>query len=244
MKRAAPYCLASLLALFATAAPAVPVSFTFSTVIDSIVTDVPGPPMPPPFSQPASILGASITGSFTIETEGQIFPAVVFENNVAVPVGLFYFNPVLRYDLTVVGQPVSFVSTDPSILESDFVAVDLTAPRPTVPNDVFALETLFGTQSSGPFEGLSVFAQLVRLEPDLTVIQSTDMLLGLTTPAEWSLFLTFRIPRTQPIYQIHGNVTDLQQAIAVPEPDTARLFIVGLALLGVAARRRVSVRFA
>jgi hypothetical protein len=243
MKRAAPYCLACL-TLFATAAQAVPVSFTFSTVIDSVVTDVPPPPMPPPFSQPAAILGASIMGSFTIETGALTFPAVNFENGVAVPVGLFYFNPVLRYDLTVVGQPISFVSTDPSIRESDFIAVDLTAPRPGLPNDALVLETFFGTQSAGPFDGLNVIAQLVRLEPDLTLIQSTDMLLGLTTPAQWGLFLTFQIPLTQTTYQIHGTVTDLQQAIAVPEPGTARLLIVGLGLLGLAARRRVSMRFA
>ena len=50
--------------------------------------------------------------------------------------------------------------------------------------------------------------------------------------------MTFQVTGTQSIYQLHGNVADLQQAIAVSEPGLAGLFIPGLGLLGLAVRRR------
>src|SRR4029453_11070206 len=109
---------------------------------------------PPPFEQPFSVLGAAVVGSFTIETDALRFPALIFENGAVVPAGLFYFNPGLRYDLGVAGQPFAFVSTRPSIRESDFIAIDLTAPRPSVTDDILSLDTIFGGgQFASPFDG-------------------------------------------------------------------------------------------
>jgi hypothetical protein len=248
MNKAAPYLLTCLLTLLATAAQAVPVSFQFSTVIQSVSPGFPPGGGPSPYDDPFALLGASITGSFTVETAVETFPAEVFENGQLIPVGLFYWNPVLRYDLTVAGQSFSFVSARPTfddgIQESSFVAHDLPAPRnnPAANYDVLDLGSDFGVgQFGAPFAGLSVFADLVRSEFDLTQIQSTDMLLGLTTPAEWDFFFTVFQPETGIGTQVHGIVTDLQQvAIATPEPGTVGLFVVGLGILGLVALRRRS----
>jgi hypothetical protein len=232
MNRAAAFSLGCLLSLLATAAQAVPLSFRFSSVIESAPIGVGGVP-------------ASISGSFTIETDVETFPAEIFDSGALIPVGTFYWNPVLRYDLTVAGHDFSFVSNRPAfddgIQESSFTAHDLSAPlaNPLISYDLFQLDTDFGVgQFDSPFAGLSVFASLLRQEQDLTLIQSTDMVAGLTTPAQWRFFFTILDPETFTSYQVFGAVTDLQQVIAAPEPDVAGLLVIGLGMFGLALRRR------
>jgi hypothetical protein len=231
MNRAASYSLACLLALVATAAQAVPVSFTFSTELIS------GSDRHPP--------GTQVRGAFTIETDVETFPAEDFENDQVIPLGLFYWNPVLRYDQDVGGDHYSFVSTRPTlddgIQESTFAAFDLLEPRtnPTMSYDLFQLDQDFGTgHFAPPNDGLKVFASLIHTQFDLDVIQSTDMLLGLTTAPSWDFFFTIFDPETGEGPQVHAIVTNLRQVVEAPEPGTAGLFIAGLGMLGLAVRRR------
>src|SRR5262245_20305164 len=114
MNKAVPYALACLLTLLATQSQAVPVSFQFSSVIQSVSLGFEPGAGPSPYDDPDALLGASIAGSFTIETDLEIFPSEIFENGQFIPVGLFYWNPVVRFDLTVGGQSFSFVSARPT----------------------------------------------------------------------------------------------------------------------------------
>jgi hypothetical protein len=243
--------LVAALSLLATSAQAVPVSFQFSTVIDSVVTGFPtggGPPaVPAPFADSSSLLGQSITGSFTIETDVATFPAEDLENGEFITLGLEYWNPVLQFDLTVAGQQFSFVSSHPpvesGVMESFFDAIDLQQPRsePTMNHDQFVLDTIFGAgQFAAPFAGLTVSASLIRTEFDLSAIQSTDMLSGLTTTPRWDFAFSFLDPETSSDYQVQGIVTNLRQASEVPEPGTVTLLILGLGMLGLRRRDRLS----
>jgi hypothetical protein len=83
-----------------------------------------------------------------------------------------------------------------------------------------------------------VFASLLRQETDLTAIQSTDMVTGLTTSAQWQLFFTIFDPETFADFQVHGAVTDLQLVIATPEPDVGGMLVIGAGMLGLALLRR------
>jgi hypothetical protein len=243
MNRAAAFFLVCLLSLLATTVQAVPLSFRFSSVIENAAIGAEG--VPPPFDDFTKVLGASITGSFTIESDVESFPAEFFENGQLVPLGLSYWNPVLRYDLTVAGQAFSFVSKRPTledgIQESSFTAIDrpTPSPNPFTNYDLYQLDTDFGVgQFDSPFAGLSVFATLLRQEHDLTLIQSTDMVTGLTTPAQWRIFFSIIDPETFNTYQLHGAVMDLQQVSDTPEPGVAGLLVIGAGMLGLAMRRR------
>lgn len=249
MNRAAAFSLVCLLSLLATGAQAVPMTFRFSTVIESGTIGFPTgsepAEAPPPFDDLFALLGTAITGSFTIETDVEPFPAEFFENGQFVTLGLFYWNPVLRYDLSVAGQDFSFVSKRPTlddgIQESSFTSIDRPTPssNPFTNYDLYQLDTDFGVGHFGsPFDGFDVFASLIRQEPDLTLIQSTDMVTGLTTPAQWRLFFSVFDPETTTQFQVHGAVTDLQQVIETPEPGVAGLLAIGLVVLGLALRRR------
>lgn len=231
MNRAGSYSLTCLLLLIGSAAQAVPVSFRFSSVLDSTSTDFP--------------LGAQVAGSFTIETDVATYPAEVFDGTTFSTIGLFYWNPVLRYDLDFGGQLFSFVSTRPSfpdgIQESSFAAFDRPEPSsdPTTNYDLYQLDSDFGAgQLGAPNDNLHAFASLIRTEFDLSVIESTDMLLGLTTTTRWDFFFTIFDPETGDGSQVHGIVTNLQQVIEAPEPGTVGLFIAGLGMLGLSRRRR------
>jgi hypothetical protein len=245
MNKTASCLLASLLSLFAAAAQAVPISFQFSSVIESAPIGATG--VPAPFDDYSAVLGASITGAFTIETDVETFPSQIFDHGVFYPAGLRYWNPVLSYDLTVAGQNFSFVSARPTlddgIQESAFTANDLPAPlpNPLFNYDVYQLDTDFGVgQFGSPFAGLDVFASLIRLERDLSVIQSTDMVTALTTPAQWRIFFSLVDTQTFNTYQVYGAVTDLRQVVTTPEPGVGGLLALGLGMLGLAMRRRRS----
>jgi hypothetical protein len=236
MKTVASYSFACLLALVATAAQAVPVSFSFSTVLETGNPDFDFLPV-----------GAQVVGSFEIETDVPVFPAETFENGEFSTVGLFYWNPVLRYDLDVGGQHFSFVSARPTvedgIQESSFTAFDRPEPSsdPLTNYDLFQLDADFGTRHlSPPNDGLKVFATLVRTEFDLDVIQSTDMMFGLTTTPRWDFFFSIFDPETFNGPQVHAVVTDLHQvAVTTPEPGTVGLFVLGLGMLALRRRRQL-----
>lgn len=246
MKRVARYSVACLFTLLATAAQAVPVTFQYSTVIESVSAGLPPGGGLAPFEDPFSLLGTSVVGSFTIETDAEVFPGEIVQNGALITVGLFYWNPVVRHDVEIAGQHFSFVGARPPFdggngtLESNFFATDLTAPLPNpFIRDGYDLDTSFGLgQLAAPNGGLELATSLTRAEFDFTQIQSTDMLLGLTTPAEWHFFFTIFAPATGVGTQVHGMVTDLRQVVTAPEPGTAGLFVVSLAMLGLATRRR------
>lgn len=229
-------------------AHAVPLSFEFAATPYSVGTvygEVQTPP--PPFDDLSFVFGASILGTFTIETDTPGAPAYRYQNGAWIETTTYYSNAVTQLALSIGDQQFSFTSSSPpvgsGVQESEISVTDLPTPvSDPLESDLYSLHVYFGPGVfSGPYSHLSAWLALHRQEQDLSLISSRDMLANLVFSENWDAFFTIYDSATPSLnYQIHAPITRLTQVTSVPEPSTAALLALGLALTasGVGARKR------
>jgi hypothetical protein len=249
IKRIGQLSIACLL-LSVVEAHAIPVTFEFSATTRSYGTQNGGIPVPEQFNDFNFVFNAPITGSFTVDTDTVGYSSYRYLNGVLTESGTGYFNAVRELSLGIGDQQFSFLASAPAGSyppAQSFVAVaDLPVPSndPTTNYDGVDINVNLGSGVfSGAYSHLSASFSLIRTEHDLSVISSRDMLSNLTPSQNWSAFFTIydtAVPNRN--YQIWASLTDLTQVTSVPEPSTAALLALGLALTvsGVRARRRSS----
>lgn len=239
-----------LLLLGVAEARAVPVSFEFDAGVYSVAWSNGGVPVPAPFDDSSFVLGASVSGSFTIETDTLGTPVYSRRDGVYIEDGTYYSNPVTQLAFSIGDQQFSFITSRPPvgsrIVESGVTVIDLPAPDddPTTNYDSYGFDIYFGPGLfSGPYSQLSASLSLVRMERDLSLISSRDILANLAPSENWDAFLTlYDEADLSRNYQIHAPLTSLAQITSVPEPGTTALLALGLALAatGIGTRQRIA----
>jgi hypothetical protein len=244
IRRIGQVCVACLL-LAVVEAQAVPVSFQFAANAQSFGTTNGGVPVPGSFYDSAFV-STPISGAFTIETDTLGTPAYIYQDGGLLESGAFYLNPVTELAFNIGDQQFNFATSSPpagsNIRESTISVIDRPVPstNPLTNYDSYNFAVYFGPGVfSGPYSHLSASLSLVRMERDLSLISSGDLLANLEPSENWDLFFTI-LDSASPSqnYQIHAPVTNLTQVSSVPEPGTSALLALGLVLTVAAVRAR------